>query len=182
MGLRLTKVEIDNKEKKVVRKCESMGNGLLLVRLDIEPRTQSSFHWLLENKRKPPFDIAINPQNGLISYLKFFLQDEKVKEQGCTMQCGKYQVEGLPLFDLQEFNEKNYQIFEEGQLDAFYDGRNLCITTPDFVGYRCLNLDEKNAILFDEKSFFVGVILKNLSEEEIGELMQANVFGTELDG
>lgn len=148
-----------------------------MVRLDIEPRIQSPFHWLLENGRKPPFDIAINPQNGVISYLKFFLQVEKVKEQSCSMHCEKYQLEGLPLFDLHGFNEKSYQIFEDGEMDAYYDVGNLCITTPGFLGYQCINLDENNAILFDDKNFFAGVVLKNLSKLEHGELERANVLG-----
>ena len=65
--------------RKYIRKIEGMSKGLLLFKVGAEiKQSGQNFHLLYEDKRKPPLDIAINPNNGTIEYITYFIQDEKI--------------------------------------------------------------------------------------------------------
>ena len=58
--------------KKYVRKIESMGEGLVLFEISVvDKRVGQNYHLFFEDKRKPPLDIAINPDDGMIEYISF---------------------------------------------------------------------------------------------------------------
>ena len=66
--------------KKYVRKIESMGEGLVLFEISVvDKRVGQNYHLFFEDKRKPPLDIAINPDDGMIEYISYFAQDEATK-------------------------------------------------------------------------------------------------------
>ncbi|SEJ50077.1 hypothetical protein SAMN05660742_1099 [Propionispira arboris] len=174
MGLKLVGVSRVFNDKKVYRKFESMGKNLLLIKLEILPQKCIPFHWLLENGKKPPFDIAINPYDGSISYMKFFFQDEKIEKFDVFINQQKKQ-EGTPQFDISNFNEKNYQIFEKGNVEANLNGKNLYLIISNAGANQVLNLDDNNAMLFDANAFCTGVLFKNLLEE-IGELIRSQIL------
>lgn len=53
--------------KKYVRKIESMGEGLVLFEISVvDKRVGQNYHLFFEDKRKPPLDIAINPDDDVI--------------------------------------------------------------------------------------------------------------------
>ena len=63
--------------KKYIRKIEGMGEGLVLFEISvIDKRIGQNYHLFYEDKRKPPLDIAINPEDGMIEYVSYFVQDE----------------------------------------------------------------------------------------------------------
>ena len=63
--------------KKYIRKIEGMGEGLVLFEISvIDKRIGQNYHLFYEDKRKPPLDIAINPEDGMIEYISYFVQDE----------------------------------------------------------------------------------------------------------
>ena len=65
--------------KKYVRKIESMGEGLVLFEISVvDKRVGQNYHLFFEDKRKPPLDIAINPDDGMIEYISYFAQDEMI--------------------------------------------------------------------------------------------------------
>ncbi len=175
MGLRLSGISKDVNYKKIHRKFESMGENLLLIKLEVFPKSRSPFHWFLEDQKKPPFDIAINPDDGSISYIKFFFQDENLKNLDNVM-CRKKQQAGIPQFDISSFNEKTYQIFEVGYVESFLNEKSLYLIISNVGVYQFLDLDTNNAMLFNEDDFCAGLLLKNLSEEEIKELVRAKIL------
>lgn len=158
------------------RVFESMGDNLLLVTLEVLPsRSNSPYHWFLENNKKPPFDIAISPQNGALTYLKFFFQDEKLSRRNNALTCVNYQT-GLPLFDINSYSEKIYQRFEIGNVEAYLAGNSLFLISGETCNCRRIYLDEKNALLVDCNDTYIGLALGNLSEEEINELVVAKIL------
>ena len=63
--------------KKYIRKIEGMGEGLVLFEISAaDKRIGQNYHLFYEDKRKPPLDIAINPEDGMIEYISYFVQDE----------------------------------------------------------------------------------------------------------
>jgi hypothetical protein len=162
-------------EINICRSFESMGRGLLLVRLDFQPKHCSPYHWFLESKRKPPFDIALRPEDGSITYIKFFFQDEKIENNNTIINC-VVENEGLPLFDISDFNDKNYQHFEDGNVDVYLYKRDMHVKVSGAKEFRNINLDKQNSVIVDEEGFFVGLIMKELTQVEINELIQAEVI------
>ena len=62
-------------EKKYDRKIEGMGKGLVLFEISaVDKRVGQNYHLFYENKRKPPLDIAINPEDGTIEYISYFIE------------------------------------------------------------------------------------------------------------
>ncbi|AIF51849.1 hypothetical protein [Pelosinus sp. UFO1] len=175
MGLKISKICNKLNNIRIQRNFEAMGENLLLVKLEFLPKCLSPYHWFLEDKRKPPFDIAINPDDGFISYIKFFFQDEKVQKNNSNIKYGK-EEEGYPQFDTSSFDEKKYHIFEQGKLEAYIQEKSLYLIVSKTNSYRCLKLDAYNAILFDETDTFTGVICKDLSAKELGELVRAKIL------
>ena len=66
-------------EKKYIRKIECMGEGLILFEISVvDKRIGQNYHLFYEDKRKPPLDIAVNPVDGMIEYISYFVQDEMI--------------------------------------------------------------------------------------------------------
>jgi|GEM_PF-5573613 len=59
MGLKIVNILENEMEPDVI--FESMGKGLLLIKICYVPKHPSPYHWLNENSRKPPFDISFHP-------------------------------------------------------------------------------------------------------------------------
>ena len=55
------------------------GEGLVLFEISVvDKRVGQNYHLFFEDKRKPPLDIAINPDDGMIEYISYFAQDEMI--------------------------------------------------------------------------------------------------------
>ena len=62
--------------KKYIRKIEGMGEGLVLFEISVvDKRIGQNYHLFYEDKRKPPLDIAINPEDGMIPFHNFPFPD-----------------------------------------------------------------------------------------------------------
>lgn len=69
--------ESKNKEK-YTRNIEIMGENLVLLEITIIlKKVGMNYHLFFTNDRKPPLDIAINPDRNTIEYISYFVQDEK---------------------------------------------------------------------------------------------------------
>ena len=176
MSLKLN--EVKNEIVTLVdRKFESMGKGLLLVRLDFNTKNQSPYHWFLEDDRKPPFDIAFNPDNGLCSYIKFFFQDEKILiDKKIDIGFISKIVEGVPIFDLTSYNEKNYQIFENGIMVSCLINNDLFLLIKDKNIGICINVDSKTSLYFDKNNLFTGLQIKSLTDSEINVFKDSDIL------
>jgi hypothetical protein len=176
MALKILGIEKKPSDVTINRVFEAMGDNLLLVTLEVLPlRSNSPHHWFLENNKKPPFDIAINPQNSVLNYIKFFFQDEKLSRKNNTLICVNSQ-NGLPIFDISNYSEKVYQRFEEGDVEAYIADNCLFLISGDAYSCSRIYMDEKNALLVDCDGTYSGLMLGSLSEEEFNELVVAKIL------
>ena len=69
-----------------------------------------------ENQRKPPLDIAVNPDDGTIEYISYFIQDEKIKNMSVIPSI-KNEYVRIRITD-KMFNESNMNITINGNFKA----------------------------------------------------------------
>lgn len=162
----LVKSIVENNSK-FTRCFESMGKGLLFIRVDSKQKSNTPFHYLFEDGKKPPFDIAINPSTNMLSYFKYFLQDEVISY---THNFGDLnQMNGEVVFSVEKFSEKTYQIFEEAEFETAYQNDNLYIVRKGYCPESAVCLSEGIKILIDKMGNFVGVIFDSILDSEIQE-------------
>lgn len=88
----------------------------------------------------------------------------------------KKKLKGIPEFDISDFNEKNYQIFEKGNVEPILNGKNMYLIISNVGANQVLNLDANNAMFFDDNGFCAGVLFKDLLEEEIEKLIRSQIL------
>ena len=169
------KIESHVFDKEHSRTIEKMADGLVLLKIWLSPkRVGMNYHYLFENHKKPPLDIALNPDNHEIEYVSFILQDEKIAVIDSSITIPLLES-SLRIFD-DKFDDKNVYLKAEGDFIAKIYIRNLYILNKiDFtetVGYK---LSESSYILFSNNNF-VGFLLKDLSDFEMGTLREAHVL------
>lgn len=168
-------VEISDKgEYLYTRTFESMGKGLFLIRVDNIHKVQSPYHYLFENGKKPPFDIAINPMTKKICYFKFFLQDEKLDISQMSFDFEK--TYGEPIFSVEPFNEKKYQVYKQAEFDSFFNNNSLIIIRRECNPHKALNISKDIKILINNKNDFSGVVFESITEQDISEFKESGVI------
>lgn len=156
--------------KKYIRKIECMGEGLVLFEISVvDKRIGQNYHLFYADKRKPPLDIAINPEDGMIEYVSYFVQDEIINNisdipviinegMGISM-CNK------------DFNENNMNVTLDGKF-KFWKSENAILILRDDIEERVLNAyrlnDLNNVLVLDDN--FVGIEFKKLNQEEMMEI------------
>lgn len=156
--------------KKYIRKIESMGVGLVLFEVAaIDKRIGQNYHLFYEDKRKPPLDIAINPNDGTIEYISYFVQDEMINRTDVTPKIINDDMR-ISIYH-NGFNEDNVNIIINGRF-KFLKMESAIWVLRDDIEVSVLNaysIDDSNSLLFscDE---FMGIIFKNINDEEIQEI------------
>ena len=156
-----------------LRSFESMGKGLLLVRIDNRGKGDTPNHFFFENGYKPPLDVAVNNKSGEIEYIKFFLQDEMVEK----VQIPKMtfvEDKGI-LYQDTSFNNDNFQCFFELNFRVIFDQNNLCVINDDFSVVSGYSLSEEIYILLSDNNF-AGFLLRSLNEKEIKEMVKSEII------
>jgi len=173
--------DIKNEKSFSVSRCfESMGTGLLLLSIHTDPKSQYPYHWFLENNIKPPLDIAIDKDTGQFNSIRFFFQDEKINCIKKIPSCLK-SLHGIPLFQVSDFSEDKYQIFEQGNVFAHTKNNDLYLILENHVNSfksinLCLILSENITFFFDKSNIFIGLCLKDLSISEVSTLELSNLL------
>lgn len=157
--------------KNVQREFEFMGKGLVLLRVTVGGKTPSPYHWILEDGRKPGLDVSFHPTYGSLSYLKFFLQDEKVKVEPLSLSVNE--LSGLPVFEMTEWSESQYYVTEHGTVESVFDGRNLYLIRTGYIPLLCIRVNQSFSMLFADNKAFSGVIFHNIGDDEIQSLKDA---------
>lgn len=156
--------------KKYIRRIEGMGEGLVLFEISVvDKRIGHNYHLLYEDKRKPPLDIAINPEDGMVEYISYFVQDEIINNISSTPVIINEGM-GISICN-KDFDENNMYVTVDGEF-KFWKSENAILILKDDIEARVLNafrIDDLNNLLFlgDE---FVGIELKNLDQEEMIEI------------
>lgn len=169
--------ESENKEK-YTRNVETMGENLVLLEVvNILKRAGMNYHLFFTNDRKPPLDIAINPEKNTIEYFSYFVQDEKIVNKH-FLNLIEFSNKRIEIVNL-DWNDKNHETTIKNNFNIFME--NDCIGIIDccigesetIMGYE---IDNKNYILFDSNKKFAGIVMVNISKEEWNKLRKAKVI------
>ena len=156
--------------KKYVRKIESMGEGLVLFEISVvDKRVGQNYHLFFEDKRKPPLDIAINPDDGMIEYISYFAQDEMINNISDIPESINEDM-GISICN-KDFNEDNMNVTVDGRF-KFWKLENTILILKNDIEELVLNayrINDLNNLLFLGDDF-VGIEFKNLNQEEILEI------------
>ena len=159
--------------KKYARTIEGMGEGLVLFRVSAsDKRIGQNYHFFFEDGRKPPLDIAINPDVGIIEYISYFAQDEKIETHKIANSI-VFKKE-VPI---------NLDVFKKGHVN-FSLNRRFKIVKSDrdiFILssmesnmiFQTFEIDRLNYLLFTENMELQGVSLKNISKNEFEEIQNS---------
>ncbi len=156
-----------------VRKIEGMGKGLVLFKVEVvDKKIGQNYHLFYADNLKPPMDIAINPCDGTIEYVSYFAQDEVIERKSIELQTITNGV-GIRITH-KDFNENNVHITEKSKFLFSMFRNDLWILKKDIdrTILKEYGLDESNGLLFFNNEFF-GMVLRNLSEEEIQEIVNS---------
>lgn len=156
--------------KKYVRKIESMGEGLVLFEISVvDKKVGQNYHLFYEDKCKPSLDIAINPDDGMIEYISYFVQDEMINNISDIPVIINEDV-GMRICN-KDLNEDNMNVTVDGRF-KFWKFENAILILKDDVEELVLNvykINDLNDLLFLGEDF-VGIEFKDLNQEEILEI------------
>ena len=159
--------------KKYIRRIEGMGEGLVLFEiLVVDKRIGQNFHLFYEDKRKPPLDIAINPEDGMIEYISYVVQDEMINNISDTPVIINEGM-GISICN-KDFNENNTNVTIDERF-KFWRSENAILILKDDIEERVLNayrINDINNLLFLGDDF-VGIEFKNLNQEEMIEIKKS---------
>ncbi|MBY6837968.1 hypothetical protein FDG50_12625 [Clostridium botulinum] len=151
------------------RYIEGMGKGLVLFKVKANKKAiGQNYHYFYEDKKKPPLDITVNPKNKMIEYVSFFAQDEKIGQMSLNLNIT------FDCFNI-DANPPEEKIMKNFILN--FNDNNLYLLDSEasqyLIGYE-INID--NHILFDQDNIFRGILLSNISDEEIKDMRQSAVL------
>ena len=158
-------------EEKYIRTIEEMGEGLVLFKTCIvNRRFGQNFHLFFSDKRKPPLDIAINPERKTIEYFSYFAQDEKIVERGVKNEV-KYKS-GIVTIEEDLFGEENTNIELERSFEIVKNKSNIFILSSELTNepLQAYQIDSTNYLLFSNSNEFCGILLKEISKKELEEI------------
>ena len=168
------KVKCIQNEKEYLRTIEGMGEGLVLFKTSvINKRIGQNFHLFFEDKRKPPLDIAINPDSGTVEYISYFVQDEKLAV--CNAINDIEYKDGLVTIEEDSFDEKNTSISLEKKFKILKSNNDIIVIHEDILNetLKAYKMDNSNYLLFSNDFDFCGILLKDISEKEIKEIQKS---------
>lgn len=169
------KVKCIQDEKEYLRTIEGMGEGLVLFKTSvINKRIGQNFHLFFEDKRKPPLDIAINPDSGTVEYISYFAQDEKLFV--CNAINDIEYKDGLVIIEEASFDEKNTSISLEKNFKILKTNNDIIILHEEILKetLKAYKMDASNYLLFYDDFEFGGILLKDISERELKEIQNSH--------
>lgn len=184
MGIKYNFIVQDQK-KYLRRTFEFMTEKTMLVKLNITGNIDSNInglnYWFLEkykstSEMKPPFEVAVNSDNGNLMYINFFLQDKEINKLSEDIIFDGNTLSGIPVFDISNYDNKNYQVFEEGEFLSYRNKNKLWVLNLQKKFKTYVKLDEDNFVIFDEDNFLVGVFMKKLTIEEMNILKKCELL------
>lgn len=180
MGLVLDGITNKDMTLLVERTFESMGEGLLLLNVNIYPKSSKPYHWFLESDIKPPLDIAIDSESGRLVNICLFFQNEKIVNKDIKFSCVK-KTSGVPKFDISDFSRIKFQIYEKGGFFSYKSENDLYFFINDFyvrdaqIDF-CLNMPSKITLFFGKDESFMGFVLNDLSSFELKQMKLSKVL------
>lgn len=171
MMVKTTNFKID-----YTRYIEGMGKNLVLFKVKADKKAiGQNYHYFYEDKKKPPLDIAVNPKNNMIEYVSFFAQNEQIEQISLNLNITfvNKNIE-INCLNMDE-NHPEEKLARKFRLN--FDNNNLYLLDSevlvDLMGYE---INTNNYILFDKDNVFHGLLLSNISEDEIKEMKESLVL------
>lgn len=165
------KLECIHSAKEYVRTIEGMGEGLVLFKTSVvNKRIGQNFHLFFEDKRKPPLDIAINPDSGIVEYISYFLQDEKIVEREIINKIDYN--DGLVTIKEDSFDEKSTSLIFKKNFEIFMSNNDIFVLYEAILNkpLQAYKIGNANYLLFSNNYDFCGMLLRNISEKELKEI------------
>ena len=131
------------------------------------------YHFFYENGKKPPIDVAVCPKDGTLEYISFFWQDEKVINENKSFDIS-YNNESILLSDDKlSFDEPSLSYKKE--FDSFISDNNVYIINNGVINSKidAYYLEDDVWMLFSDANDFVGIEIKNITEEEKKQLQES---------
>lgn len=158
------------------REIDVTGSELVLFRIDASEVIRGrKFHLFYGMPHKTPMDAAFNPEKGTLQYLKFMLVDTKIKKErpNISLELFPYNLS----VSSETFSFKKSQLeFEKGFEVYFFDDTVMYLESEDNGKKFGYELNKENYILINESNDIAGVLLKNLSKDEVNLLKEAEVI------
>lgn len=168
------------KEKRYTRKFERIGEELVLLKVMTDEKYMGqNFHYFFTDKRKPPLDIAVNPDDGTIEYVSCFIQNEKVTKR--TLDINIKYMDNRIMIEIEEFDQKTLDLScfcctLEGKFEVINSRDDIFVLKNVFVQkVQAFSIDDKNYLLFAGNEF-IGVLFKSILDKEMEELISSNVI------
>ena len=99
-----------------------MGEGLVLFEISVvDKKVGQNYHLFYEDKCKPSLDIAINPDDGMIEDISYFVQDEMINNISDTPIIINEGI-GISICN-KDFNENNMNVTVDGRF-KFWKSEN----------------------------------------------------------
>lgn len=176
LGKKGDKLQIESctLEKQFKRNIESMDGDVVL--LTIHPVKDEALwkYYYLYRKNDLPLEIGINPYSYQLEYVEYVRPQRKIRRAREKREI-TYSEDGLRLFD-EWFDQWHIYINFEKDFSLEYDGKDLLVFCEDdftdVVGYRLA----PNAYVLVSNENIAGLILKDLSPDEIKILESAHAF------
>jgi hypothetical protein len=171
----MIKILPEESKKVYEREIEGMGDNLVLLKIENKKSNGGyNFHLFYRNGKKPPFDVAINPNDNQIEYISFFIQDEKIIEMNREIDI-IYENNSISISS-KDFSIDNLNIEIDKEFNIFFNKRNLIIIEKNIdKEVRAYTLIKNNYILLKDKEIS-GFILNNITSEEISILKESKVL------
>jgi len=182
------KILIDLYKKNYIRKFEIEGNDLILIKVEEEPKTDIwNYHYIFRSKEISsnksivvkengilPLDIAINPYDNTISYIKFFIINNEIKTS-YTGNNFTYIKNNIKVINEKLDIDHMYMEIER-KFDYIINDNELLVISSS-LGKKIIAYEivEDNYILFEGEEF-CGVLFKNLSNKEVKALKQVSIL------
>lgn len=133
-------------------------------------RVGQNFHLFFEDRRKPPLDIAINPDSGTVEYVSYFAQDEKLIV--CNIINDIDYKDGLIIIEEDYFDEKNVSISLEKKFKIVKNDNGIFVLHEKILDEALLayRMDKSNYLLFLKDFEFCGIMMKDISKDELEEI------------
>lgn len=170
------KIKKENKTKIYKRDFEGMGDALVLLKVEsVIKNLGYNYHLFYRNGKKPPLDIAVNPNDLAIEYVSFFLQDESIKKQHNLLKID-YQEDSL-FFSFSNLSIDNTSLNFQNDFDALLVENDLIILEKSFCKkINAYLLSKDNYVLIDDEDNIIGICFRNISVQELKTLKEVKVI------
>lgn len=156
-----------------LRSFQSFGESLALISIKQTNYSYGlKYHLIFQNGYKPPIDIAINPDNGVVQSVKFFIQNERIERNNRKIitTSANFFI-NIP----ETVDESNYMNEENALFRCWINENDIWIVRVEYFSDQIFSsaIDVNNYILHDNNRF-LGLLIKNVTKKELAILLDSN--------